>query len=110
MQALAEEGMNMSVVTHEMAFARKVGTRLIFMEEGKIAVDGPPAALLANPENPRLREFLQHVNCVRRPPALHPGRRHVLRCRPTAWPSRPRRRRAVSLDHPRLGERDGLPR
>ncbi|HEY9539697.1 MAG TPA: glutamine ABC transporter ATP-binding protein GlnQ [Kiloniellaceae bacterium] len=62
MQALAEEGMTMIVVTHEMAFARKVGTRLIFMEEGKIAVDGPPAALLANPENPRLREFLQHVN------------------------------------------------
>src|SRR3546814_7197670 len=59
MQALAEEGMTMIVVTHEMAFARKVGNRLIFMEEGKIAVDGPPAALLANPENPRLRHFLQ---------------------------------------------------
>jgi glutamine transport system ATP-binding protein len=62
MQSLAEEGMTMIVVTHEMAFARKVGTRLIFMEEGRIAVDGAPAALLANPENPRLREFLQHVN------------------------------------------------
>jgi len=62
MQALAEEGMTMIVVTHEMAFARQVGTRLIFMEDGKIAVDGNPAALLANPENPRLREFLQHVH------------------------------------------------
>ena len=62
MQALAEEGMTMIVVTHEMAFARQVGTRLIFMEDGKIAVDGNPVALLANPENPRLREFLQHVH------------------------------------------------
>jgi glutamine transport system ATP-binding protein len=62
MRNLAEEGTTMIVVTHEMAFARKVGTRLIFMEEGKIAVDGAPAALLADPENLRLREFLQHVN------------------------------------------------
>ncbi|MGX5826856.1 glutamine ABC transporter ATP-binding protein GlnQ [Mesorhizobium sp. 43Arga] len=61
MQALAEEGMTMIVVTHEMAFARKVGTRLIFMEGGKIAVDGEPRDLLANPQNPRLKEFLQHV-------------------------------------------------
>lgn len=62
MQGLAEEGMTMIVVTHEMAFARKVGTRLIFMEHGKITVDGPPAELLEKPENPRLREFLQHVH------------------------------------------------
>jgi len=62
MQSLAEEGMTMIVVTHEMAFARQVGTRLIFMEDGRIAVDGDPAALLANPDNPRLREFLQHVH------------------------------------------------
>ncbi|AZO08346.1 MULTISPECIES: glutamine ABC transporter ATP-binding protein GlnQ [unclassified Mesorhizobium] len=61
MQALAEEGMTMIVVTHEMAFARKVGTRLIFMEGGKIAVDGEPRELLENPQNPRLKEFLQHV-------------------------------------------------
>ena len=61
MQALAEEGMTMVVVTHEMAFARKVGTRLIFMEHGHITVDGPPAALLDNPPNQRLRDFLQHV-------------------------------------------------
>ncbi|MEM5345683.1 glutamine ABC transporter ATP-binding protein GlnQ [Paraburkholderia azotifigens] len=61
MQSLAEEGMTMVVVTHEMAFARRVGTRLIFMEHGHIAVDGPPAALLDNPPNQRLRDFLQHV-------------------------------------------------
>jgi glutamine transport system ATP-binding protein len=61
MQALAEDGMTMIVVTHEIAFARKVGTRLIFMEHGHITVDGAPAELLANPANPRLREFLQHV-------------------------------------------------
>ena len=62
MQSLAEEGMTMIVVTHEIAFARKVGTRLIFMENGHVSVDGDPAILLDNPANSRLREFLQHVN------------------------------------------------
>lgn len=62
MQDLADDGMTMIVVTHEMSFARKVGTRLIFMENGKISVDGPPKELLDNPENPRLREFIQHVH------------------------------------------------
>jgi glutamine transport system ATP-binding protein len=62
MRALAEDGMTMIVVTHEMAFARQVGTRLIFMEDGKISVDGNPAALLGNPENARLKDFLQHVH------------------------------------------------
>ncbi|UWU25892.1 glutamine ABC transporter ATP-binding protein GlnQ (plasmid) [Rhizobium sp. CB3060] len=62
MQSLAEEGMTMVVVTHEIGFARKVGTRLIFMEGGKISVDGDPKVLLDNPENPRLRDFLQHVH------------------------------------------------
>ena len=61
MQALAEEGMTMVVVTHEMSFARQVGTRLIFMENGKVAVDGWPQDLLKDPDNPRLKEFLQHV-------------------------------------------------
>ncbi|MEX4010496.1 glutamine ABC transporter ATP-binding protein GlnQ [Neoaquamicrobium sediminum] len=61
MQVLAEEGMTMIVVTHEMSFARRVGSRLIFMEDGKIAMDGAPAELLDLAENPRLREFLQHV-------------------------------------------------
>ncbi len=62
MQALAEDGMTMIVVTHEMTFARQVGTRLIFMEDGKISVDGDPTTLLKNTENPRLRDFLQHVH------------------------------------------------
>jgi glutamine transport system ATP-binding protein len=62
MQGLADEGMTMIVVTHEMAFAHKVGTRLIFMENGKITVDGAPSGLLDNPDNPRLRDFLQHVH------------------------------------------------
>jgi len=61
MQELAEEGMTMIVVTHEIAFARKVGTRLIFMEHGHISVDGVPSDLIDNSTNPRLREFLQHV-------------------------------------------------
>ncbi|MCZ7600728.1 MAG: glutamine ABC transporter ATP-binding protein GlnQ [Gammaproteobacteria bacterium] len=61
MQALAEEGMTMIVVTHEMSFARHVGTRLIFMEGGKVSVDGVPHELLIDPKNPRLRDFLQHV-------------------------------------------------
>lgn len=61
MQDLAEEGMTMIVVTHEMAFARQVGSRMIFMENGKIAADGPPEELIKNPRNPRLQSFLQHV-------------------------------------------------
>ncbi len=52
----------MIVVTHEIGFARQVGTRLIFMEGGKITVDGPPAELISTPQNPRLREFLRHVH------------------------------------------------
>ena len=61
MVELASSGMTMLVVTHEMAFARKVGTRLIFMEHGHIAVDGPSAAMLDASPNQRLRDFLQHV-------------------------------------------------
>jgi glutamine transport system ATP-binding protein len=61
MQDLAESGMTMIVVTHEISFARKVGTRLIFMENGHISVDGTPAQMLDAPDNPRLKEFLQHV-------------------------------------------------
>lgn len=61
MQNLAEEGMTMIVVTHEMAFARQVGDRMIFMENGKIAADGPPEELIKNPDNARLQSFLQHV-------------------------------------------------
>ncbi|MCR9137973.1 MAG: glutamine ABC transporter ATP-binding protein GlnQ [Alphaproteobacteria bacterium] len=62
MQQLAVEGMTMVVVTHEMGFARQVGTRLIFMEHGKISVDGNPRDIIANPPNDRLKDFLAHVH------------------------------------------------
>ena len=62
MQDVAEAGMTMIVVTHEMEFARKVGSRLIFMDGGKIAEDGDPATLLSHPPSQRLRDFLQHVS------------------------------------------------
>jgi glutamine transport system ATP-binding protein len=62
MRSLAEEGMTMIVVTHEMSFARDVGTRLLFMDEGRILEDGPPAELLSNPPSQRLRDFLRHVS------------------------------------------------
>ncbi|MCE9683639.1 glutamine ABC transporter ATP-binding protein GlnQ [Halomonas alkalisoli] len=62
MRNLAEEGMTMVVVTHEMSFAKHVGSRLIFMENGKIAVDGHPHEILAGDSNPRLKDFLRHVH------------------------------------------------
>ena len=61
MKDLAEEGMTMVIVTHEIDFARKVASRLIFIDKGRIAEDGEPASLIGNPTSPRLREFLQHV-------------------------------------------------
>lgn len=62
MQNLAEEGMTMVIVTHEVGFAQQVASRLIFIDKGRIAEDGPPDALIANPPSERLREFLQHVS------------------------------------------------
>ena len=61
MQQLAEGGMTMVVVTHEMGFAREVASRMIFMEAGKILVDTDPKAFFGNPENPRLQDFLSKV-------------------------------------------------
>jgi polar amino acid transport system ATP-binding protein len=61
-QSLAREGMTMIVVTHEMAFARDVGNRVVFMDEGRVLVDGPPVDVLDNPENERLRTFLSRLN------------------------------------------------
>ena len=61
MQDLAMEGMTMIVVTHEIGFARRVGTRLLFMDQGRIVEDGVPAALLDRPPTPRLQNFLKHV-------------------------------------------------
>ena len=61
MKELAEEGMTMVVVTHEMGFAREVGTRAMFMDEGVIMEENTPAQLFANPQCERLRSFLAKV-------------------------------------------------
>ena len=61
MKELAEEGMTMVVVTHEMAFAREVATRVLFMDEGKIMEEAPPKEFFENPQNPRLKDFLAKV-------------------------------------------------
>ncbi len=61
MKELAAEGMTMVVVTHEMGFAKEVGNRVLFMDEGKIVEQGPPEQLFGNPQHPRLQEFLSKV-------------------------------------------------
>ncbi|UYK99211.1 glutamine ABC transporter ATP-binding protein GlnQ [Pantoea stewartii] len=61
-QDLAEEGMTMVIVTHEVGFAQKVASRLIFIDKGRIAEDGDPDRLISDPPSERLREFLQHVS------------------------------------------------
>ena len=61
MKELAAEGMTMVVVTHEMGFAREVGNRILFMDEGKIVEQGPPEQVFGNPQHPRLRDFLSKV-------------------------------------------------
>jgi polar amino acid transport system ATP-binding protein len=61
MQGLAEEGMTMIVVSHEMAFAREVGTRLLYIDEGVIVEDGDPKKIFAAPSDARTRSFLSHV-------------------------------------------------
>ena len=58
---LANEGMTMVIVTHEMGFAREVADRVLFMDGGVIAEDAPPAELFGNPQNPRTKEFLSKV-------------------------------------------------
>ncbi|HIT18530.1 MAG TPA: amino acid ABC transporter ATP-binding protein [Candidatus Fimivivens faecavium] len=61
MRSLAESGMTMVVVSHEMGFARQVANRILFMEGGRIAEDGTPDEVFGNPKNSRLREFLGKV-------------------------------------------------
>ena len=61
MRDLAKHGMTMVVVTHEMGFAREVGTRVIFMDQGRILVDTDPETFFTKPENPRLKDFLSKV-------------------------------------------------
>ena len=61
MQKLAEEGMTMLIVTHEMGFARKVANRVIFTDGGVILEDGTPEELFDSPKHPRLQDFLSKV-------------------------------------------------
>jgi polar amino acid transport system ATP-binding protein len=61
MRRLADEGMTMIVVSHEMGFAREVGTRLLFIHEGQIVEDGDPKSVFANPRDERTKSFLSHV-------------------------------------------------
>ncbi len=61
MKELAKEGMTMVVVTHEMGFAREVGSRVLFMADGHILEEGAPAEVFGNPRHPRLKDFLSKV-------------------------------------------------
>ncbi len=61
MKQLAEEGMTMVVVTHEMGFAREVADRVLFMDEGIVMEEGTPAEIFTNPKNPRTQDFLHKV-------------------------------------------------
>lgn len=61
MKDLANQGMTMAVVTHEMAFAREVASRVIFMADGKIVEEGTPSEIFDNPRNERLKQFLSKV-------------------------------------------------
>ena len=61
MRNLAAEGMTMLVVTHEMGFAREVGSRLIFMDGGVVVEEGPAAEVIRHPREPRTQAFLSRV-------------------------------------------------
>ena len=61
MKDLAKEGMTMVVVTHEMGFAKEVGDRILFMDEGNIVEQGTPEQIFSNPQNPRTIDFLSKV-------------------------------------------------
>ncbi|VAW01034.1 ABC transporter, ATP-binding protein (cluster 3, basic aa/glutamine/opines), partial [hydrothermal vent metagenome] len=59
MRGLAEDGMTMMVVTHEMDFARSVADRVVFMDAGVVCEEGPPGDILVNPQTERLQQFLR---------------------------------------------------
>jgi len=61
MEKLAAQGMTMIVVTHEMGFAKKVGKRVLFMDEGKIIEQGTPEQIFSDPQHPRTKDFLSKV-------------------------------------------------
>ncbi len=60
-ESLAQEGMTLLMVTHEMAFAKRVSNRVIFMHQGQVHEQGPPAELFANPQTPELKQFLSSL-------------------------------------------------
>ena len=61
MKELANDGMTMIIVTHEMGFAKEVGDRVLFMDEGKLVEEGPPEEIFTHPNHPRLQDFLSKV-------------------------------------------------
>ena len=61
MKDLANKGMTMVVVTHEMGFAKEVGDKILFMDQGKILEEGTPEEIFNNPKNPRTIDFLSKV-------------------------------------------------
>ena len=61
MKELARDGMTMVVVTHEMGFAKEVGSRVLFMADGKLLEEGTPQAIFGDPQHPRLKDFLSKV-------------------------------------------------
>jgi polar amino acid transport system permease protein len=64
MRRLADEGMTMLVVTHEIRFARDVADRVVFIEDGRVIEQGPPAEVIGNPQQPQTRRFLQSLSAV----------------------------------------------
>ena len=61
MKELAQDGMTMVVVTHEMGFAKEVGSRVLFMADGKLLEEGTPQEIFGSPQHPRLKDFLSKV-------------------------------------------------
>ena len=61
MKSLADQGMTMAVVTHEMGFAKEVGTRVMFMDDGRILEQGTPEEIFDHPKEERTQEFLSKV-------------------------------------------------
>jgi len=61
-ESLADEGMTLLMVTHEMSFARKVSDRVIFMHQGRVHEMGPPAELFGDPQTPELKQFLSSLH------------------------------------------------
>ena len=61
MRALADEGMTMIVVTHEMGFAREVADRVLFLDGGVLVEQGPPEEVLSRPQHPRTQDFLRRI-------------------------------------------------